>query len=136
MASLRHLVGSLQAYEPARTITRIALTHSGEHVSTQRLREELKRLADSPVVLNRALRIEVQHHVKRGEVSMSEIAIRCGRSKRDARGNLSGETSWLARRIGAKPEAGAQKPGPWIHSDVLALIARDGLGVCPHEVEL
>jgi hypothetical protein len=25
---------------------------------------------------------------------------------------------------------------PWVHSDTLALIARDGLGVAPREVEL
>jgi hypothetical protein len=37
---------------------------------------------------------------------MSEIAIRCGRIKRDANGNESGETSWLARRIGTLPESG------------------------------
>jgi len=67
---------------------------------------------------------------------MSQIAIRCRRIKRDARGNESGETSWLARRVGIMPEAGAQAPTPWIHSDVLALIARDGLGITPGEVEM
>ncbi|MEA2356627.1 MAG: hypothetical protein QOD61_2756, partial [Solirubrobacteraceae bacterium] len=25
---------------------------------------------------------------------------------------------------------------PWVHTDVLALIARNGLGLAPHEVEL
>lgn len=70
------------------------------------------------------------------DVTLSEIALRCGRIKRDRRGNISGETSWLACRIGQLPEGGQQKPGPWIHSDVLALIARDGLCVSPHEVEL
>ena len=35
------------------------------------------------------------------KLSMSEIAIRCGRVKRDRRGNESGETSWLARRARA-----------------------------------
>jgi len=72
----------------------------------------------------------------RGDLTMSEIAIRCGRCKRDRRGNTSGETSWLARRIGQTPEGGAREPTPWISSDVLALIAREGLGVAPHEVEL
>jgi hypothetical protein len=67
---------------------------------------------------------------------MSTIAIRCGRVKRDRRGNESGETSWLARRLGLLPEAGQVMPTPWIHSDVLALIARRGLGVSPREVEL
>ncbi len=67
---------------------------------------------------------------------MSEIAIRCGRVKRDSRGNESGETSWLARRLGLLPEGGHSTPTPWIHSDVLGLIARQGLGVSPREVEL
>ena len=64
---------------------------------------------------------------------MSEIRIRCGRTK-DA--GQSGDTSWLARRIGRLPEAGKTQPTPWVHSDTLALIARDGLGVSPREVEL
>jgi hypothetical protein len=67
---------------------------------------------------------------------MSEIAIRCGRIKRDRNGNASGETSWLARRLGIMPEGGCTAPTPWIHTDVLALIARCGLGVAPREVEL
>ena len=67
---------------------------------------------------------------------MSVIALRCGRIKRDPNGRESGETSWLARRIGVAPEAGAPRPTPWIHTDVLALIARDGLGIAPAEAEL
>jgi hypothetical protein len=67
---------------------------------------------------------------------MSEIALRCGKVKRDSRGNESGETSWLARRLGLAPESGERAPTPWIHTDVLALIARRGLGVSPREVEL
>ncbi len=87
-------------------------------------------------MLNRGLREAVVRMVGRGELTLSDIAIRCGRIKRDARGNISGETSWLGRRIGQLPESGALAPTPWIRSDVLALIAREGLGVCPHEVEL
>jgi len=67
---------------------------------------------------------------------MSEIAIRCGRLKRDRKGNESGETSWLARRLGLLPEGGQSTTTPWIHSDVLALITRRGLGISPREVEL
>jgi hypothetical protein len=96
---------------------------------------ELERLLRSSVVLNRRLREAVVRQVLAGE-SMSEIAIRCGRFKRDRRGRRSGETSWLARRIGHMPEGGQTRPTPWIHSDTLALIARDGLGLSPHEVEL
>ncbi len=98
--------------------------------------EEHERLAGSPIVLNRGLREAVQRELRLGVLSMSEIALRCGRAKRDRRGNSSGETSWLARRIGQKPEGAEQRPCPWIHSDVLALIARDGLSISPNEVEL
>jgi hypothetical protein len=69
-------------------------------------------------------------------LTMSEITIRCGRFKRDARGNCHGDTSWLARRIGLAPENGRGAPTPWVHSDVLALVARQGLGISPREVEL
>ena len=74
-------------------------------------------------------------HIERDGLSLSEIATRCGRVKRDACGNESGETSWLARRLGLLPEGGKERPTPWIHSDVLALIARRGLGLSPREVE-
>jgi len=134
--SFRDVVAAVEAYEPARTLTTQALTRCAKNLSTRRLREEYERLADSPIVLNRGLREAVLRQLRNGDLSMSEIALRCGRVKRDTRGNASGETSWLARRIGQMPEGGEQKPGPWIHSDVLARIARDGLGVCPREVEL
>ena len=135
---LRGVVAVLEDYEPARSMTRAALAAPAvaEPVSLSRLRGELERLDASPIVLNRALREAVQRIVARGETSMSEIAMRCGRVKRDKRGNISGETSWLARRIGQLPDAGETVPRPWIRSDVLALIAREGLGVAPHEVEL
>ena len=69
------------------------------------------------------------------DLSMSEIAIRCGRTKRDRKGNQSGDTSWLARRVGLLPDAGQSTPTPWVHSDVLGLIARQGLDISPLEVE-
>jgi hypothetical protein len=134
--SLRDVVAAVETYEPARPLTVQALTSAGSHVSIRRLREEYERLAGSPIVLNRALREAVQRELRLGALSMSEIALRCGRVKRDARGNTSGETSWLARRIGQMPEGGGDRPCPWIHTDVLARIARDGLCISPHEVEL
>jgi hypothetical protein len=88
------------------------------------------------ILLNRGLREAVQSRIQRGETTLSQIALRCGRIRRDSRGTVSGEASWLARRIGQLPESGQQKPCPWIHSDVLALIARDGICASPHEVEL
>ncbi len=135
--SLREAVGALESYEPVRTLTLqvLALHRQDAQVSTTALRCELERLQQSPIVLNRRLREVTLATIEREELSMSEIAIRCGRVKRDCRGNQSGETSWLARRLGLLPEGGQCRPTPWVHSDVLALIARRGLGVSPREVE-
>jgi hypothetical protein len=138
VVSLRQAVASLESYEPLRTLTlrELALRRCDTGVSTTGLRAELVRVQNSPIVLNRGLREAVLRSIEREGLSMSEIAIRCGRIKRDGKGNESGETSWLARRLGLLPEAGQQLATPWIHSDVLALISRRGLGVSPREVEL
>ncbi|HXP36520.1 MAG TPA: hypothetical protein VN817_02035 [Solirubrobacteraceae bacterium] len=136
--SLRETIASLERYEPVRsfTVRAVALHEDVDDVSVTLLRAELRRVQESPIVLNRDLRKAVLDAVERRGQSMSEIAMRCGRIKRDAAGNESGETSWLARRLGLLPEGGRQRTTPWIHSDVLALIARDGLGVSPREVEV
>jgi hypothetical protein len=136
--SVREAIACLQSYEPvrARTLGALALHRGDAEVSTTVLRAELERVQASPIVLNRGLRKAVLATIERHELSMSEIAIRCGRVKHDCRGNESGETSWLARRLGIAAESGRDAPTPWIHSDVLALIARRGLGVSPREVEL
>lgn len=135
--TLRDVVASVEAYEPATQMTVAAIrAHPiGCGVSTSTLRMELQRLQASRVVLNRGLREAVERALASG-ISMSEIARRCGRTKRDERGNVSGETSWLARRVGRMPEAGQSRPTPWVHSDTLALIARQGLRLSPLEVEL
>jgi len=135
--SVRETVGRLERYEPVRGITWRALAEhaASTQVSVTMLRAELKRLLDSPIVLNRSLRVAALARLTAQELSMSEVAIRCGRVKVDGRGHSSGETSWLARRLGLLPEAGQRAPTPWIHSDVLALIARSGLTVSPREVE-
>jgi hypothetical protein len=135
--SVRETIACLERYGPALALTRraVALHRDSDRVSIALLRAELVRTQESPIVLNRALRAAVVDAVERRGQSMSEIAMRCGRIKRDAAGNASGETSWLARRLGLLPEGGRRKPTPWIHSDVLALIARDGLGLSPREVE-
>jgi hypothetical protein len=137
-ATLREVIGSLEAYEPARMLTERAIASHREDpsVSTTRLRCELERLSSSPVVLNRGLREAVLKTIDREGTSMSEIALRCGVAKRDRRGNLSGETSWLARRVGLMPEGGEKTITPWIHGEVLGTIARKGLGLTPREVEL
>jgi hypothetical protein len=138
VVSAREAVAALESYEPVCALTLRGLSRraGGEEVSTAVLRVELARVRESPIVLNRRLREVVLATVARHGLSMSEIALRCGRVKHDRRGNESGETSWLARRLGLLPEGGRSDPTPWIHSDVLALIARRGLGVSPREVEL
>ncbi|MGO9488143.1 MAG: hypothetical protein ACLQBB_03835 [Solirubrobacteraceae bacterium] len=135
--SLRHVLGRVESYQPAVAMTHAAIrAHENSETSTATLKSELARLQASPIVLNRRLREHVQRATDTNGVTMSAIAMRCGRIKRDHNGRESGETSWLARRIGTAPEAGAPRPTPWIHSDVLALIAREGLGISPAEVEL
>lgn len=136
--TVRAAIGALQSYEPARSLSESAILAHSDHseVSVTLLRAELERLQGSQIVLNRGLREAVLEAVRQGELTLSEIAIRCGRIKRDERGKESGETSWLARRIGLLPEGGHQIPTPWVSSDVLALIAREGLAVAPREVEL
>lgn len=155
--SLRQVIGCLQSYQPVRDITvralslsvSLSLSHSLPHallhafsphpshrrLSTSTLRGELLRIDASPIVLNRGLREAVQRALADGD-SFSEIATRCGRLKREAGGTVHGDTSWLARRVGLLPNAGKTEPTPWVHSDVLALIARRGLGISPMEVEL
>lgn len=137
VVSLRRVVAACEDYEPARSLAHRAVARGREdrRLSVVTVAAELERLTASPIVLNRLLRQAVQSAVQDG-VSLSAIAMRCGRVKRDPRGNLSGETSWLGRRLGLLPEAGGSSPTPWVHSDVLALIARRGLRIAPREVEL
>jgi hypothetical protein len=136
--SVREAVAALESYEPIRSLTLRALQPARVRpgLSTAVLRAELTRVQLSPIVLNRGLREAVLARMERDGLSMSEIALRCGRVKRDASGVRSGETSWLGRRLGLLSEGGKERPTPWIHSNVLALIARQGLGISPREVEL
>jgi hypothetical protein len=138
VVSLRDVVGALENYEPARALSAGAVERHRDDpgLSVATLRAELQRVAASRIVLNRGLREAVLETSRRDGLSMSAIAVRCGRVKRDARGNISGETSWLARRLGLLPEGGGRRTTVWVHSEVLALIARRGLGVSPREVEL
>jgi hypothetical protein len=135
---MREVIASLESYEPVRTLTSRALALHREdlEVSTAMLRAERARVEGSEIVLNCGLRRAALAVVATQELSMSEIAMRCGKIRCDARGRASGETSWLARRLGLAPEGGRGTPTPWIHTDVLALIARRGLRISPREVEL
>jgi len=136
--SLREVVAALESYEPVRSLTEQALCNcrNDPGVLLTRLGRELERLCVSPIVLNRGLREAVLRAIEHRGMTMSEIALRCGIVKHDRRGNPSGETSWLARRVGLMPEGGASAITPWIHIDVLAAISRKGLGLSPREVEL
>jgi hypothetical protein len=138
VVSLREVLAALESYEPARTLTVAALARHAEdeRVSLARLHGELRRSDASSIVLNRGLREAVLAAVRTQGLSLSQIAARCGRVKHDGHGCASGETSWLTRRVGLRPQGGEGEPTPWVHSDVLALIARRGLGLCPREVEL
>jgi len=136
--SVRDAIASLESYEPVRTLTQrvLAVHRDDPALSTAMLRSEHARMETSQIVLNRGLRRAVLATAAAQDLSMSEIAARCGKVKQDSKGKRSGETSWLARRLGLAPESGKNTPTPWIHTDVLALIARCGLGVSPREVEL
>jgi hypothetical protein len=135
---LCEVVGTLQDYEPLVTLTRAALAaHRADRtVARCGLKMELARLLESPIVLNRGLREHLQRIVNEAGVSLSEIATRCGRIKRTRTGVESGDTSWLSRRVGLLANPGDSAPTPWVHTDTLALIARDGLGIAPREVEI
>lgn len=135
VVSLRAVVAALEDYQPACAMTAAAVANAPAGTSVSALRAELRRVQSSRVVLNRALREAVVRAVGDG-LSLSTIAERCGRVRRDRSGAVTGETSWLSRRLGLLPEARGGEPARWVHSDVLALIARRGLGVCPREVEL
>lgn len=136
--SARAVVGAIENYEPVCAMTRDAVARLREdrRVSVAALAVELRRIEASPIVLNRRLREAVLDAVRHRGVSLSAIAMACGRVKRDRRGNGSGETSWLARRVGLLPSEPGGRPNPWVHSDTLALIAREGLGLAPRDVEL
>ncbi len=136
--SARDVVAALEDYEPVCAITRSAVARFRDDraVSVATLAVELRRVERSPIVLNRKLREAVLDAVRERGMSLSAIAMACGRVKHDRRGNDSGETSWLARRVGLLPSAPGTRPNPWVHSATLALIAREGLGLAPREVEL
>ena len=136
--SVRDVIACQESYEPVRSLTveAIAAYRGERQVSVARLESELERVNSSPLVLNRGLREATLAILAREGVSMSMVAMRCGRVKYDSRARASGETSWLARRLGIMPCSGESAPTPWVHTDVLALIARQGLRVSPREVEL
>ncbi len=136
--TVRDVIAALESYEPVRALTRqMVVRHRHDaRVSVSVLRAEIQRFCASRFVLNRGLREAAVAKAKAEGLSMSEIAMRCGRFKRGSGGHVCGDTSWLSRRLGLTPEGGENSPTPWVDSDVLALIARQGLSISPREVEL
>lgn len=135
--TLRAVVGAIEAYEPARSMTEQALCQQqlvGE-LSTERLRNELSTLSASTIVLNRGLREAVLRRVAAGE-SPRAMAERCGHLRDGGEARPSGDPSWLMRRIGLMPPSGSEAPTPWVSLDVLEVIACEALGVHPSEVAL
>jgi hypothetical protein len=136
--TVRDVVAALESYEPVRTLTSqmvLGYRHDA-NVLVAVLRGEIERLLVSRFVLNRGLREAVLTIARVDGLSMSEIAMRCRRLKQSSRGHVCGDTSWLSRKLGLTPESGESAPSPWVDSDVLALIARQGLSISPREVEL
>ena len=137
--SLRDTVGKFEDYEPMREMTRDCVYgRSFENaVSLSALTGELERLDDSSIILNRHLREVVLEKVSNG-TSFSEIAAACGMQLSDLvrPSEKCGDSSWLKRRLGLMADSGNHAPSPWIRSDVLATIAREGLQVAPMEVEV
>lgn len=82
--TLRDVVGALECYEPMRTTTAVTLDRYWQEggVSCTIARAELDRVLAAEVVLNRGLR----EAVLASPLSMSVIAMRCGRFKRDRMG--------------------------------------------------
>jgi hypothetical protein len=131
--SLRDVVGALEAYEPARsmTIAALARTERAPGLSRTALRAELRRLERSPTVLNRGLREALIEIVERRRLlTWSEVASRAGH-----RHGGHGDTSWVKRRAGLLSD-GPRGRTPWVHHAVLAAIARRGLGIDPSSVEI
>jgi hypothetical protein len=138
IVSLRTVIGALEDYEPARSMTIAALARHArrnEGVRTSVLAAELRGLDRGAFVLNRGLREAAIRTVARKEVSWSEIALRCGRTHAMARGQRCGDTSWVKRRLGIMPDSATGQITPWLRAETLALIAR-GLGVDPVSVEI
>ena len=129
---VRRVVGELEAYGAVRAMTSTAIAASR---SPSILRRELATVEHSRRVLNRGLRVAVLARVATGELTLSRdrAALRTTQARG---GHCPGDTAWLRRRIGDTPEAGADRPTPWISSELLGRIARDGLHLAPREVEL
>lgn len=134
--TLKDLIGALESYDPALEITRSALARETPRAAKGPLAAQLARVEVMAVVLNRGLREALLYATTTTDLTISEVAIRCGRVKHRRDGRISGETSWLARRVGLAADSATGKPTPWVRPQTLALIARKGLHLAPAEVEI
>jgi hypothetical protein len=138
VATLREVVGALESYEPARAMTLAAIAGTrqagsdGERVSVCTLANELRNLERSSLVLNTGVREAAQRMVARGELTWAQIAHRCGQCAH----KQGGDSTWVQRRLGLKPDGGALTTSPWTLHSVLARIAREGLGLDPNSLGL
>jgi hypothetical protein len=138
IVTLRETIAHFESYTPFMAMSEAAASAYGDdqEIAVSTLHSELRRQQASPIVLNRGIREAVLRVVETEQASLSEIAARCGRSHSGNDATKSGDTTWLQRRIGVRKESGTDAPTHWVHTEVLALIAREGLGIAPHEVEL
>jgi hypothetical protein len=136
--SVRSVIGALERYEPVLSLTRQAISNvaSDPTLSCSVLCAQLRCIEKGRVVLNRRLREAVHDAVDQRELTLSEIAISCGRLRRRSQDCSRPDTTWVRRRIGDACDTTTGRPTAWVSSDVLALIAREGLGVDPREVEV
>lgn len=130
--TVRAACGAVATYEPVVGLTRLAIRR-GE-ANTSRLQRELADVEALRTTLNRGIRERfLAMATCDPRITRSEIARRCDRCRpRDDRP----DASWVARRLGLKPSSGESVPTPWIAPAVLSLLATQGLGIDPSEVEL
>lgn len=130
--TLRTVIGALEAYEPATSMTvEVISAHPG--ISGSVLRRQIATVRDSHLVLNRGLRDAVVAALDDG-TALAQIAESCGHTRPTARGGTAGDSAWLARRVGLKPD-GQEAPYRWIDERVLCEIA-EGLGLRADDVLL
>lgn len=133
---LREVLGSVEAYEPARTMTRLYVNgYVAGRFGMKFLREELIRLESSPWVLNVRMREKLVELSKR--MSWSEMAMRCGARKVSKDGHVSGDTTWLRRRCGLADElearTGKRVTRKWVSIKFIKRVAV-GLGIDEDEL--
>ena len=124
---MREAIASLESYEPVRTLTSkaLALHRADPEVSTATLRTEQARVERSEIVLNRGLRRAALAAAATQDLSMSEIAMRCGKIRCDAKGQGK------RRDQLAGPASGARAGRRWWHAHAVDPHRRAGADRAP-----